>query len=275
MFSDFEGLVTQSLLLANFEAAVEVCLHHNKMAEAITLAIAGGPELLLRTQKRFFKSSKSNLSRVSESFLLAVRNAEFTNRYFCVTWQVLFSASQSDPATSLPLSVSFSLPFLSLTYIEQLNRCKFREGFNLKYFFFNSWCRRWSRVILSTSCARVSWRAGRRRWPWRSRTRGPTNSPTCVVSLSLRRLLIIFRNFPQISVEGPKGWAFTAAIFPFCSLARFLCWWVSNPCFSQYLCLIVFPTVYHWCWFWNRLLLATWLGRKYNYVYPLGWFAKL
>ena len=65
---DFEGLVTQSLLLANFEAAVEVCTHHNKMAEAITLAIAGGPELLLRTQKRFFQSSKSDLNRVRKYY---------------------------------------------------------------------------------------------------------------------------------------------------------------------------------------------------------------
>ncbi len=78
--TDFEGLVTQSLLLANFEAAVEVCLHHNKMAEAITLAIAGGPELLLRTQKRFFKSTKSDLNRVSqkrEPLMLANAFAEF------------------------------------------------------------------------------------------------------------------------------------------------------------------------------------------------------
>ena len=69
-FADFEGLVTQSLLMANFEAAVEVCLHHNKMAEAITLAIAGGPELLLQTQKRFFQSSKSDLNRVKNYLYL-------------------------------------------------------------------------------------------------------------------------------------------------------------------------------------------------------------
>ena len=70
IFPGFEGLVTRALLLANFEAAVEVCLHHNKMAEAITLAIAGGPELLLRTQKRFFQSSKTDLNRVGIHFIL-------------------------------------------------------------------------------------------------------------------------------------------------------------------------------------------------------------
>lgn len=59
---DFEGLVTQSLLMANFEGAVNVCLHNNKMAEAIILAIAGGPELLMRTQKKFFQKNRSTLN---------------------------------------------------------------------------------------------------------------------------------------------------------------------------------------------------------------------
>lgn len=64
VIADFEGLVTQALLMANFEAAVDVCLNNNKMAEAIILAVAGGPELLLRTQKRFFQSNKSTLNKV-------------------------------------------------------------------------------------------------------------------------------------------------------------------------------------------------------------------
>ena len=51
--------------MGNFEAAVEMCLAEDKMAEAILLAIAGGPELLLRTQKKYFQRNKSNLGRVS------------------------------------------------------------------------------------------------------------------------------------------------------------------------------------------------------------------
>ena len=62
-----EGLVTQALLTANFEAAVEVCLHHERLAEAVVLAIAGGPELLARTQKKVFAASKTSLNRVSGS----------------------------------------------------------------------------------------------------------------------------------------------------------------------------------------------------------------
>lgn len=63
--SDCEGLVSQALLMADFSTAVDVCLHHDKLAEAIILAIAGGSELLKKTQERFFKLQQGNLSRVS------------------------------------------------------------------------------------------------------------------------------------------------------------------------------------------------------------------
>ncbi|GFR77988.1 transport protein Sec31A, partial [Elysia marginata] len=58
-----DGLMTQALLTGNFEAAVEMCLSEDKMAEAILLAIAGGPELLIRTQKKYFQKNKSTLGR--------------------------------------------------------------------------------------------------------------------------------------------------------------------------------------------------------------------
>ncbi|CAG5125258.1 unnamed protein product [Candidula unifasciata] len=59
-----DGLMTQAILTGNFEAAVEMCLSENKMAEAIMLAIAGGPELLIRTQKKYFQRNKSTLGRL-------------------------------------------------------------------------------------------------------------------------------------------------------------------------------------------------------------------
>ncbi|KAK7113259.1 protein transport protein Sec31A-like isoform X2 [Littorina saxatilis] len=65
--TDKSGLMAQALLMGNFEAAVEMCLAENKMAEAILLAIAGGPELLLRTQKKYFQRNKSNLGRLISS----------------------------------------------------------------------------------------------------------------------------------------------------------------------------------------------------------------
>ncbi|XP_059175772.1 protein transport protein Sec31A-like isoform X2 [Physella acuta] len=62
-----DGLMTQALLTGNFEAAVEMCLSENKMAEAILLAIAGGPDLLVRTQKKYFQRNKSTLGRLISS----------------------------------------------------------------------------------------------------------------------------------------------------------------------------------------------------------------
>ena len=60
-----DGLMIQACITGNFEAAVEMCLSEGKMAEAILLAIAGGPELLIRTQKKYFMKNKSTLGRVS------------------------------------------------------------------------------------------------------------------------------------------------------------------------------------------------------------------
>ncbi|KAA8584304.1 hypothetical protein FQN60_008089 [Etheostoma spectabile] len=48
---DVDGLITQALLTGDFEGAVELCLHDNRMADSIILAIAGGVELLQKTQK--------------------------------------------------------------------------------------------------------------------------------------------------------------------------------------------------------------------------------
>lgn len=61
---DTDGLITQALLTGNFEAAVDVCLHADRMADAFLLAIAGGPDLLARIQARYFEKSKSNVARL-------------------------------------------------------------------------------------------------------------------------------------------------------------------------------------------------------------------
>ncbi|XP_053073155.1 protein transport protein Sec31A isoform X11 [Acinonyx jubatus] len=61
---DIDGLITQALLTGNFESAVDLCLHDNRMADAIILAIAGGQELLARTQKKYFAKSQSKITRL-------------------------------------------------------------------------------------------------------------------------------------------------------------------------------------------------------------------
>lgn len=60
----YEGLVTRALLSADFESAVNLCFNHGRLAEAVLLAVAGGQDLLTRTQRRFFSASKDNLNKV-------------------------------------------------------------------------------------------------------------------------------------------------------------------------------------------------------------------
>lgn len=61
---DIDGLITQALLIGDYEAAVSLCLHDNRMADSIILAIAGGPELLEKTQKQYFTKTQSKISKV-------------------------------------------------------------------------------------------------------------------------------------------------------------------------------------------------------------------
>ncbi|XP_051785625.1 protein transport protein Sec31A isoform X11 [Erpetoichthys calabaricus] len=61
---DVDGLITQALLTGDFEGAVDLCLHDNRMADAIILAIAGGQELLLKTQKKYFAKTQSKITKL-------------------------------------------------------------------------------------------------------------------------------------------------------------------------------------------------------------------
>jgi len=61
---DIEGLICQALLAGNFEAAVDVCFNDDRMADGLLLAIAGGPDLFSKTQKRYLGLSQSPVSKV-------------------------------------------------------------------------------------------------------------------------------------------------------------------------------------------------------------------
>ncbi|KAJ3605859.1 hypothetical protein NHX12_027902 [Muraenolepis orangiensis] len=67
---DVDGLITQALLTGDFEGAVELCLHDNRMADSIILAIAGGPELLERTQKKYFSNTHTKLTKLISAVVL-------------------------------------------------------------------------------------------------------------------------------------------------------------------------------------------------------------
>lgn len=73
-----DGLITQALLTGDFEGAVELCLRDNRMADSIILAIAGGAELLEKTQKKYFTKTHSKITKVTHR----EENNSHTESYF-------------------------------------------------------------------------------------------------------------------------------------------------------------------------------------------------
>ncbi|XP_062409794.1 protein transport protein Sec31A isoform X2 [Sardina pilchardus] len=67
---DVDGLITQALLIGDYESAVDLCLHDNRMADSIILAIAGGPELLERTQKKYFLKTQTKITKLISAVVM-------------------------------------------------------------------------------------------------------------------------------------------------------------------------------------------------------------
>lgn len=64
--SSESGLLTKALLTGNLHLAVELCLEFGRTADALVLAAQGGPELLEKTQKRYFDGCDSAGKRIHE-----------------------------------------------------------------------------------------------------------------------------------------------------------------------------------------------------------------
>uniref|UniRef100_A0A3Q0T3L5 Protein transport protein Sec31A n=1 Tax=Amphilophus citrinellus TaxID=61819 RepID=A0A3Q0T3L5_AMPCI len=64
---DTDGLISQALLVGNFEGAVELCLNDGRYAEAILLSISGGEELLKKTQQKYLSKQKNSISMLISS----------------------------------------------------------------------------------------------------------------------------------------------------------------------------------------------------------------
>uniref|UniRef100_A0A8C5A4V1 SEC31 homolog B, COPII coat complex component n=1 Tax=Gadus morhua TaxID=8049 RepID=A0A8C5A4V1_GADMO len=62
-----DGLISQALLVGNFEGAVDLCLNDGRYAEAILLSISGGEELLKKTQQRYLDTQKNSISMLISS----------------------------------------------------------------------------------------------------------------------------------------------------------------------------------------------------------------
>uniref|UniRef100_H2ZFZ5 Protein transport protein Sec31A n=1 Tax=Ciona savignyi TaxID=51511 RepID=H2ZFZ5_CIOSA len=65
-----DSMISQALLIGDYEAAVDLCLHSNRMADAIVVAMAGGPELMEKTQKRYFEANESKISRLLSAVVM-------------------------------------------------------------------------------------------------------------------------------------------------------------------------------------------------------------
>ncbi|XP_043275091.1 protein transport protein Sec31A isoform X2 [Venturia canescens] len=81
--NDEDGLITQAILVGNIEAAVSLCFSTKRYADAIILSMAGGPDLLARTQYKYFAEHSGALnslinSLVSENWSDIVKNCDIT-----------------------------------------------------------------------------------------------------------------------------------------------------------------------------------------------------
>lgn len=77
LFLDTDGLISQALLVGNFEGAVDLCLNDGRYAEAILLSISGGEELLKRTQQKYLSKQKNSISMVKICFMF---------KFWCLSW---------------------------------------------------------------------------------------------------------------------------------------------------------------------------------------------
>ncbi|KAK1794473.1 hypothetical protein P4O66_011340 [Electrophorus voltai] len=68
--ADMDGLISQALLVGNFEGAVELCLNDGRYAEAILLSISGGEELLKKTQQRYLNKQTNSISMLISSVVM-------------------------------------------------------------------------------------------------------------------------------------------------------------------------------------------------------------
>ncbi|XP_029693435.1 protein transport protein Sec31A isoform X3 [Takifugu rubripes] len=64
---DTDGLISQALLVGNFEGAVDLCLNDGRYPEAILLSISGGEELLKKTQQKYLLKQKNSISMLISS----------------------------------------------------------------------------------------------------------------------------------------------------------------------------------------------------------------
>lgn len=114
--SEVDRLITRALVLGDFDSAVTLSLSVDRFADALILAVKGGPELLARTQQAYFEKRTTALpylrlfqSIVSNDLSDVVQNADLSE------WQevfvVLCTFAKADEFNSLAEQLGQRLEF--------------------------------------------------------------------------------------------------------------------------------------------------------------------
>ena len=119
-----DRLVTKALVLGDFESAVSLCLSSDRFADAILLAVRGGPELLQRTQKAYFERRTTTLpylrlfqSIVSNDLSDIVQNADLQE--WREIFVVLCTFAKDDEFSSLAEQLGARLEFQSVVSADE------------------------------------------------------------------------------------------------------------------------------------------------------------
>jgi protein transport protein SEC31 len=117
--SEIDNVITRLCIVGQFDKAVDVCVSSDRWADALVIAVSGGPDLLKRTQKEYFNRRKKEKTYIR--LLEAVVDSNFEdivqNVKFDVTrneWKDLLGFI-STFASSDELSRQFSLLGLRLS----------------------------------------------------------------------------------------------------------------------------------------------------------------
>lgn len=89
--------------MGNVEAAVQLCLSAKKFADAIIIAMTGGPDLLARTQYKYFKECKGYVSSlisalVSEDWISVINNCDVYSWKEALTAALTHASDEDLPA---------------------------------------------------------------------------------------------------------------------------------------------------------------------------------
>lgn len=108
-----DGLIAQAILIGDIENAVELCIAHNRMADALIIAMTGGADLLARTQHRYLQQS--------DGYVSALISALVSEDWSSVVNQCTVDSWKETLAATLTYSSADELPILCGKYLSHFS----------------------------------------------------------------------------------------------------------------------------------------------------------